>query len=488
MSQQTFLLIVLINVLGVAGIVVWHLQGRNRQNERLVTQIFFFMLMTAALAFAKVMPFQFAAPHLEGTGPLEVAAKILWWTHLSWATIGLVRIYIVLDGRPREARLIQDLLVAIVYLGVLLSMMAFVFGVPIGTLVATSGVLAIILGLALQNTLGDVFSGIALTLGRPYIIGDWILLGDGTEGRVVASNWRSTYLLTAGHNQVVLPNSVLAKQSVTNVSKPDETHGVMMPLRVVPSIAPDAVAAVLRDAIENCNSIVHDPPPAVCLVAIDRTAISVELYFRVTSPSQRSVARNEVIDMVYRHCMVHGVEFAMPTGTQIVSSSVESKGTISRAREIVETVSVFAALSSDERDTLADFGVARVIPAGETIVAECSIPQTLKIAAGGILMLSQGGEDLLRLAPGDCLGVRGFFLGNPEAHQARALTRAVVLEIDKSAIASLIAKRPGLTDDLVAWIRSRNAAAAVHGGALVLSDISDDELAIEIRTALEVTV
>ncbi|MGO8176435.1 mechanosensitive ion channel domain-containing protein, partial [Rhizobium ruizarguesonis] len=76
--------------------------------------------------------------------------------------------------------------------GMALSVMAFVFGVPIGTLVETSGVVAIILGLAIQNTLADVFSGIALKLGRPYIICDWILLSDGTEGRVVESNWRAT--------------------------------------------------------------------------------------------------------------------------------------------------------------------------------------------------------------------------------------------------------------------------------------------------------
>ncbi|MGK9164983.1 mechanosensitive ion channel [Inquilinus limosus] len=68
-----------------------------------------------------------------------------------------------------------------------LSVLAFVFGIPIGTLVATSGVIAIILGLALQNTLGDVLSGIAMTLGRPFGIGDWIVLSDGTEGRVVGS-------------------------------------------------------------------------------------------------------------------------------------------------------------------------------------------------------------------------------------------------------------------------------------------------------------
>jgi small-conductance mechanosensitive channel len=82
-----------------------------------------------------------------------------------------VRIYLVFERKPREARLLQDLIVGIVYAGMLLAILAFVFAVPVGTLIAISGVLAIILGLALQNTLGDVFSGIALNLGRPMDLG-----------------------------------------------------------------------------------------------------------------------------------------------------------------------------------------------------------------------------------------------------------------------------------------------------------------------------
>ncbi|MGO8542918.1 small mechanosensitive ion channel, partial [Rhizobium leguminosarum] len=87
--------------------------------------------------------------------------------HLAWAVIGFIRLYLVLEGSPREARLLQYLVIGVVYIGMALSVLAFVFGVPIGTLVATSGVVSIILGLALQNTLADVFSGIALTLVRP---------------------------------------------------------------------------------------------------------------------------------------------------------------------------------------------------------------------------------------------------------------------------------------------------------------------------------
>lgn len=151
MPQQTYPMFGLINVLGVVGIVIWHIQGRSRPAARLIVQIIVFLAMTATVALADLNPFRFDAPHLDSAGSLVVAAKILWWTHLSWASIGFVRIYIMLDDRPREARLLQDLIVALVYLGVFLSIMAFVFGVPIGTLLATSGVIAIILGLALQK-------------------------------------------------------------------------------------------------------------------------------------------------------------------------------------------------------------------------------------------------------------------------------------------------------------------------------------------------
>ena len=172
--------------LGIAGIVVWHLQGRSRPTARLLVQIAFFAAMTAILFANGISPLKFE-PMREG-GAMLIAAKTLWWVHLAWASIGFVRIYIVLDGRPREARVLQDLIIAAVYLAVTLSVLAFVFDFAIGTLLATSGVLAIILGLALQSTLNDLFSGLALTLGRPYEIGDWIILTDGTEGRVAGEH------------------------------------------------------------------------------------------------------------------------------------------------------------------------------------------------------------------------------------------------------------------------------------------------------------
>lgn len=456
MSEHAFHLMILINVLGVLGIVVWHLQGRSRPTQRLVAQIIFFIAMTTSLILAQVMPFRFDAPHLEGSAALVVTAKILWWTHLSWATIGFVRLYIVLDGRPKQARLIQDLLVAVVYLGVVLSVMAFVFGVPIGTLLATSGIFAIILGLALQNTLGDLFSGIALTLGRPYTIGDWILLSDATEGRVVASNWRSTYLLTGAHNLVVLPNSVLAKQSITNISKPDENHQIMLGVRVVPTRPPKFILNVMLDALNSCNSIVHDPAPSVSLANIDAAAINLELYFRVTSPAERGLARNEVIDLVYRHCLANGLVFAKPPGSQTtLQETTSTPMPLPSVETLLETIPMFSELTAEERSRLAASGTTRRLATGEKILDDGQVSSRLLIISVGIVILRKNGVDVARLAPGDYLGEKGLFTGNPEIYEATTLTPAKLYELDKEAFEQLVAERPTLVDDLVTSLSNR---------------------------------
>jgi len=338
------LALVLINFLGLTGIVVWYLQGDRRPMARLIVQILFFAAMTAVLWLGGILPqwmgetdFPDAGAYLAKSA-LAKSARVLWWTHLAWTLVGFVRLYIVLEHRPREARLLQDLVVAVIYLGVALSITGFVFGVPIATLAATSGVVAIIVGLALQNTLGDVFSGIALTLGRPYTFGDWIMLSDGTEGRIVETNWRSTHLLTGANNIVVLPNSVLAKLSLTNLSRPDERLLISLTVRIATTQAPHVIEETMREALGNCELIVKDPAPLVAFKEIDAVAIGMDLFFCVAGPADRLLARNEVIDTVHRHCEANGLSLAMPpqsyavlmsaTGDQPIAKLMRSSGAL----------------------------------------------------------------------------------------------------------------------------------------------------------------
>jgi small-conductance mechanosensitive channel len=305
---------ILIDVLGIAGICVWHIQGRSRPTGRLIVQILFFAGMSLVLLIARIAPHRTDDLYTQGFAAiLSKLAGILWWTHLAWTIIGLIHIYVRLIRKPREAHLIQDMAVAIIYLGALLSVIRFVFGMPLGTLLTTSGVVAVIFGLALQNTLGDVFSGIALTLGKAYVLGDWIRLSDGTEGRVTETNWRSTNLLTGANNVVVLPNSVLARQGVTNLSRPDETHLIALSVRIAATQRPSLVEDIMRSVLEASTCIVRNPPPVVALKTIDAIAIEAELQFRVDSLAIGTAAKNEIIDLLHSRCGADGLSLAIPT-------------------------------------------------------------------------------------------------------------------------------------------------------------------------------
>ena len=305
--------IVLINTLGIAGIIVWHVQGRKRPIGRLIVQILFFAGMSLVLYAESIAPYRADEIYAHGSAALfSKSAKILWWTHLAWTIIGFVHIYVRINRKPREAHLIQDMAIAVIYLGAVLSVIGFVFGMPIGTLVTTSGVVAVIIGLALQNTLGDVFSGIALTLGRAYAMGDWIQLNDGTEGRVIETNWRSTNLLTGAHNVVVLPNSILARQGVTNLSRPDENHQVALNVRIAATHRPCIVEEILWSVLQASTLIVKSPPPVVVMKSIDAIAIAAELQFRVDSLGVGTAAKNEILDLLHSRCRSSGILLAMP--------------------------------------------------------------------------------------------------------------------------------------------------------------------------------
>src|SRR5882757_7671827 len=102
--------LVLTNILGIAGIAIWHVQGRGRPTGRLIVQILFFVGMSFVLYLGGISPHRVDDKHVRGFDALlSKSARILWWTHFAWTIIGLFNIYVMLNRRPREAHLIQDM-------------------------------------------------------------------------------------------------------------------------------------------------------------------------------------------------------------------------------------------------------------------------------------------------------------------------------------------------------------------------------------------
>src|SRR5215470_4553909 len=262
-------LVLMLGLFVLGGLVTFFLFKRHPIG-RAVIRVITLIVLTIALARADVVPYQ----PLELTGsPLRDAVhailKIAWWVLAGWFLVGVMRAVIVFQRSPREAKLVQDLLAGVIYLAALFAIVSYVFDLPIQGLLATSGVVAIILGLALQSTLGDVFSGIVLSFSRPYRPGDWISLEGGTDGRVIEMNWRATHVLTGRRDLAIVPNSTIAKSKIVNVSSPSGIHGVTITVQIDAKTPPATATEILDHAILNCRLIVATPAPSVTIKSIN---------------------------------------------------------------------------------------------------------------------------------------------------------------------------------------------------------------------------
>ena len=181
----------------------------------------------------------------------------------------------VFKRQPRATRFLQNLFGGVIYVAAGPATVANVFDMPVGGLLAAFGVIAVLLDVALQSTLGDVFSGIVLNVAKPYHPGDWIILDGGTQGCVVETNWRATHILTPDNDLAIIPNSIIAKARLINASQPVRAHGLAIIIRLEPTVTPSGGRVALQAALLSCNRILRTPAPTVAVRSLD--AVAAEL-------------------------------------------------------------------------------------------------------------------------------------------------------------------------------------------------------------------
>lgn len=176
------------------------------------------------------------------------AAAGAWWLLGARIVVCGLRFVLHRDRHSREARLFSDLSAAVIYTATAAVVLGSVFALPVAGIVATSGVAAIVLALALQNTLADVFAGIAVGIEAPFHVGDRILIGDKTEGQVVQVNWRSIRIQTDGDDVATVPNSLVAKAEIVNRSYPLKRTASSVEISCPADASPEQVIETMLDA------------------------------------------------------------------------------------------------------------------------------------------------------------------------------------------------------------------------------------------------
>lgn len=234
--------------------------------------------------------------------PIELFG-VAWWILGAWLVNGVLNLILrrtlfPVDNEPHARRLFADLASVLVYLVALVGIVDTVLKQPISTVLATSGVLAIILGLALQNTLSDVFSGLAINIERPFGAGDWITVSNEVEGQVIEINWRATRIKTVSNELIVIPNSIAAKTTITNHRRLDDAHLSTITIKIDHAVAPTRVIEALQTAAGASAGISPHSVPLAYARRFDDALVEYELTFAIDDFTKTREVRSAVIQRV----------------------------------------------------------------------------------------------------------------------------------------------------------------------------------------------
>ncbi len=307
----------------------------------------------------------------------------------------------------RRQRLFQDVFGALVFLAAVVAALGFVLELPIRGLVATSGALAIVLGLAIQSTLSDVFAGIVLNTTEPYQVGDWVSV-DGVEGRVVEMNWRATHLLTSQGTSSSC--RMRCRQNEDHQQQPPGAlHGVTVGLEISPQERPATVIAALERAMASVTAVMSDPAPYVSAKRSTVNSVLYEVTAYVDDISKKTPVGNELFDLCYRHLVATGIELrplGVPAAPQMPEDPREA---------LLRRVDLFSALNREELHSLAPLMSRHEYEDGDVVITAGTVPDSLTIIESGILSVTvddaSGVVEVARLGPGDTLGEAGLLAG-----------------------------------------------------------------------------
>ncbi len=378
-------------------------------------------------------------------------------------------------GRARAPAILRDVVAAIVGGLILVVLLRASFGVDVAALVATSAALSIVVGLALQETLANLFAGLALMLERPFEPGDWIQMGKLT-GCVQEVSWRAVRLkLIRQEDYLVVPNSVVAKSEIVNMSQPLRVHGHAVEIGVAYGEAPGRVREVLLAAVREVQGVLAEPPPRARVLRFDNFAVVYQLIYYIDDYPRVHDIQGEVLAHVWYAFRREGIQIPFPT-SDVNWRDATKVAAEERAREttrvagLLRAVDFLEALTGEQIDALAE--QARVVPypAGAAVVRQGDAGDSMFVVAAGRVEVSvhagAGGPEqrLATMGPGEYFGEMSLLTGAPRSATIRTAEETRLVVLHESAVRPLVLADPMVAERLSKTLARRQAErdSAVH--------------------------
>lgn len=204
----------------------------------------------------------------------------------------------------------------LVIIAITLIMMLDSAGIEVSPLIASLGIAGLAVALAFQDTLGNFFAGIHISIDRPIKEGDYIMLETGHEGHVVKIGWRSTQIRQTANNIIVVPNSKLAANIITNYNSPDKSTRVLVPVSVSYDSDLEKVervaTEVAKDVQQSAEGAHKDHVPYIRYTAFGDSGITFNVVLWARDYTERFAITHEFIKKLHRRFRQEGIEIPYP--------------------------------------------------------------------------------------------------------------------------------------------------------------------------------
>jgi CRP-like cAMP-binding protein len=326
------------------------------------------------------------------------------------------------------------------------------------TLLNISAVGAVVVGFALQDTLGNLFAGLAIQIEKPFRVGQWIHV-NGREGQVQEITWRATKLRTKDGEFLVVPNSIVSKDPVLNYSEPTVANSVSIDVGASYLTPPNDVKAAILEAIANAPLAIRAPEPKVLVHSFGDSAINYTAYFWVNDYGLEREARDQVRTNIWYEFRRRNIEIPWPIQIQYerTEEPVWNDRHVSAAAEYLSHIDLFSTLDPGSRQRLAAATHHLLFAAGESIVRQGASGSSMFVVLKGRVrvVLEPSGQEVAIIPAGGFFGEMSMLTGEPRTATVRALDDATVLEISAAEFRELAVANTALLDHVSTIVGSR---------------------------------
>ncbi len=425
--------------------------SRHVRGRLLVSAFFFgvYALGGAAIRYGALTP--------QMQGQLAVVQPLVF-------AFGVLNAVIALALNPWKIDRVPDRFPTIVQDAIVISLFAVaaVFILQ-DRIFATTAVGAVVIGFALQDTLGNLFAGLAIQIEKPFRVGHWVSVA-GAEGLVSEITWRAAKLRTKAGTFVVVPNSTLAKETIVNYSEPELETRLTVDVGVSYDARPNDVKAAILAAVAAEPLVDGHRRPEVFIMDFGPSAIVYQTWLWTTHYEHDDLIRDRVRSSIYYAFKRQNISIPFPIQIELGGEAlVPPPPDLAPALSALAAVPIFAGLNDAQREGLARSARFAVYAAGEPIIREGDEGTSMFVVVQGEMIVKLAtGQDVARTRPGGFFGEMSLLTGAPRSATVVAAVDSHVLEITGDAFRAFVYANPAVLEQIGAAVAARQAELAAR--------------------------